>query len=176
MTCRRPSGSAATGSSGCWGRAASVCVYLALDDQLNRPVAIKVPHARLMPRPDEAAAYLAEARTVASLDHPNIVPVYDVGSSRAVSLLHRLEVHRRRRPGHAAQAVAALAVGGRGTGGDGGRGLALRPQARAGPSRHQARQHAAGQERQALRGRFRAGPARTGLRQGALLLRARRPT
>ena len=56
-------------------------VYLAHDDQLARPVAIKVPHARLVARPEVAEAYLAEARTVANLDHPNIVPVYDVGST-----------------------------------------------------------------------------------------------
>jgi serine/threonine protein kinase len=56
-------------------------VYLAHDDQLRRPVAVKVPHARLVAQAGEAEAYLAEARTVASLDHPNVVPVYDVGST-----------------------------------------------------------------------------------------------
>jgi serine/threonine protein kinase/formylglycine-generating enzyme required for sulfatase activity len=56
-------------------------VYLAHDEQLSRPVAIKVPHARLVSQPGEAAAYLTEARTVANLDHPNIVPVYDVGTT-----------------------------------------------------------------------------------------------
>jgi serine/threonine protein kinase len=56
-------------------------VFLARDDQLARPVAIKVPHARLVAEPDDAEAYLAEARTVANLDHPNIVPVHDVGST-----------------------------------------------------------------------------------------------
>ncbi|MEQ1906170.1 MAG: serine/threonine-protein kinase [Pirellulaceae bacterium] len=56
-------------------------VYLAFDDQLQRHVAIKVPHSRLISRPSDAEAYLSEARTVASLDHPHIVPVYDVGSS-----------------------------------------------------------------------------------------------
>ena len=56
-------------------------VYLGHDDQLDRPVAIKVPHARLVSRPEDAEAYLTEARTVASLDHPNIVPVHDVGST-----------------------------------------------------------------------------------------------
>src|SRR5450432_2040229 len=54
-------------------------VYLAHDDQLQRHVAIKVPHRKLMDRPEAAEAYLAEARTVAHLDHPNIVPVHDVG-------------------------------------------------------------------------------------------------
>jgi serine/threonine protein kinase/formylglycine-generating enzyme required for sulfatase activity len=56
-------------------------VYLAHDDQLNRPVAIKVPHGRLVAEAGDAEVYLAEARTVASLDHPNVVPVYDVGGN-----------------------------------------------------------------------------------------------
>ncbi len=56
-------------------------VYLAHDDQLQRLVAVKVPHRRLVSRPEDAEAYLTEARTVANLDHPNIVPVYDVGST-----------------------------------------------------------------------------------------------
>ncbi len=57
-------------------------VYLAHDDQLDRPVAVKVPHARLISKPEDAEAYLAEARTVANLDHPHIVPVYDVGRTK----------------------------------------------------------------------------------------------
>jgi serine/threonine protein kinase len=58
-------------------------VYLAHDDRLSRSVAIKVPHRNLVARPEDAEAYLAEARTVASLDHPHIVPVYDVGGTEA---------------------------------------------------------------------------------------------
>lgn len=56
-------------------------VYLARDEQLDRPVAIKVPHALLVVQTTDAEAYLTEARTVANLDHPNIVPVLDVGST-----------------------------------------------------------------------------------------------
>src|SRR5215475_1223260 len=56
-------------------------VYLAHDEQLHRLVAIKVPHRNLISRPEDAKAYLAEARIVANLDHPNIVPVHDVGST-----------------------------------------------------------------------------------------------
>ena len=56
-------------------------VYLAHDDQLQRLVAIKVPYTRLVGRATDADAYLAEARTVANLDHVHIVPVYDVGST-----------------------------------------------------------------------------------------------
>jgi len=56
-------------------------VYRAHDDQLQRLVAIKVPHKRLVAQSTDAQAYLTEARTVANLDHPNIVPVHDVGST-----------------------------------------------------------------------------------------------
>ncbi len=56
-------------------------VYLAHDDQLSRPVAIKVPHRELVDLLEDAAIYLTEARTVANLDHSHIVPVFDVGST-----------------------------------------------------------------------------------------------
>jgi serine/threonine protein kinase len=56
-------------------------VYLAHDDQLQRLVAIKVPYGHLVAQATDAEAYLTEARTVANLDHPNIVPVHDVGST-----------------------------------------------------------------------------------------------
>src|ERR1700693_4920269 len=56
-------------------------VYLAHDEQLNRPVAVKVPHPNLVARPEDADLHLAEARTVANLEHSHIVPVYDVGNT-----------------------------------------------------------------------------------------------
>ena len=56
-------------------------VYLARDEQLSRPVAVKVPHPERVARPEDAEPYLAEARTVANLEHPHIVPVYDVGGT-----------------------------------------------------------------------------------------------
>lgn len=54
-------------------------VYLARDDDLDRAVAIKVPNRQQIDNSEDMAAYLAEARTLASLDHPGIVPVHDVG-------------------------------------------------------------------------------------------------
>jgi eukaryotic-like serine/threonine-protein kinase len=56
-------------------------VYLAQDEKLQRLVAIKVPHAHLVAGTTDAEDYLTEARTVANLDHPHIVPVHDVGST-----------------------------------------------------------------------------------------------
>ncbi len=63
------------------GKGSFGMVYLAHDETLDRSVAIKVPHPHLVTNADQAEEYLTEARTVANLDHPNIVPVYDVGSS-----------------------------------------------------------------------------------------------
>ncbi len=56
-------------------------VYLAHDEQLQRRVAIKVPHRDRVSRPEHAEAYLAEARMLAALNHPHIVRVYDVGGT-----------------------------------------------------------------------------------------------
>jgi serine/threonine protein kinase len=54
-------------------------VFLAHDDDLDRPVAIKVPNPERVSHPEDVKAFLVEARIVAKLDHPNIVPVFDVG-------------------------------------------------------------------------------------------------
>ena len=76
-----PRTSAVTASSESWAKAGLGLVYLAHDDQLQRHVAIKVPHRELTSQPADAEAYLAEARMLAHLDHPHIVPVHDVGST-----------------------------------------------------------------------------------------------
>ena len=54
-------------------------VYLAHDDDLDRPVAVKVPNPERISQPEDVEAFLVEARVVANLDHPHIVPVFDVG-------------------------------------------------------------------------------------------------
>ncbi len=57
-------------------------VCLAHDEQLNRPVTAKLLHTNLIPQPADAEAYLAEARVVAKLDHPHVVPVHDAGHGK----------------------------------------------------------------------------------------------
>jgi|GEM_PF-1880875 len=52
-------------------------VWKALDIELDRPVAIKVPKPTRRLAPDEIDQLLNEARRVARLRHPGIVPVYD---------------------------------------------------------------------------------------------------
>jgi serine/threonine protein kinase/formylglycine-generating enzyme required for sulfatase activity/tetratricopeptide (TPR) repeat protein len=54
-------------------------VFLAHDDDLKRPVAIKLPNPERVTRPEDLEAYLTEARFLARLDHPHIVPVHEVG-------------------------------------------------------------------------------------------------
>lgn len=66
---------------GVLGRGGFGLVFLAHDQRLQRRVVIKVPHQALTSGPPIAEKYLVEARTLASLDHPHIVPVWHVGST-----------------------------------------------------------------------------------------------
>jgi serine/threonine-protein kinase len=54
-------------------------VFLALDPALGRQVAIKVLNADLLGNEAMRARFLAEARTVAALNHPSIVTLYEAG-------------------------------------------------------------------------------------------------
>jgi eukaryotic-like serine/threonine-protein kinase len=55
------------------------CVYRARDPRLDRDVALKVLRHETMGDPDRRARFVAEARAVSALNHPNIVTVHDVG-------------------------------------------------------------------------------------------------
>ena len=60
-------------------------VYLMQDTRVNRQVAIKVIRSESTPYPGSTAAkeaarlFQREARAIAALDHPNILPLYDFG-------------------------------------------------------------------------------------------------
>jgi formylglycine-generating enzyme required for sulfatase activity len=54
-------------------------VYRGFDEDLRRDVAIKVPHPDRIRSAAAVNAYLTEGRMLADLDHPGIVPIYDVG-------------------------------------------------------------------------------------------------
>lgn len=66
-------------------RGGQACVYLAQQLQLDRKVALKVlsspPTASLQEQRQFQQRFLKEARTLASLNHPNIVTVFDYGHS-----------------------------------------------------------------------------------------------
>jgi hypothetical protein len=54
-------------------------VYLARDETLDRPVAVKVMHREMSEQPDQLQRFRQEARAVAKLSHPNVVAVIDAG-------------------------------------------------------------------------------------------------
>ncbi len=58
-------------------------VYLALQTSLDREVALKVMAPALASDPTFSKRFMQEARMLASLAHPNIVQVYDVGVTQA---------------------------------------------------------------------------------------------
>ncbi len=66
------------------GRGAQGIVYLAVDPRLDRQVAIKTLRAGSAAQNDKL---LREAKTVSHLQHPNIIPLYDLGSAEGAPYL-----------------------------------------------------------------------------------------
>ncbi len=56
-------------------------VYRAIDTTLGREVALKVLHPQLMVDESFVERFKKEARTLATLEHPNIVTIYDLGET-----------------------------------------------------------------------------------------------
>ena len=54
-------------------------VYRARDTRLDRTVAIKVLASKVVDDPDRRQRFEREARTIASLNHPNICTLFDIG-------------------------------------------------------------------------------------------------
>ena len=62
-------------------------VYRARDVRLERPVAVKVVAATAWTEPSARDRFVREARTISSLEHPNICPIFDVGDSDGMPYL-----------------------------------------------------------------------------------------
>jgi serine/threonine protein kinase len=62
-------------------------VYLAEDTQRGRRVALKVPHLTATDGPTAVQRFYREARAAATLGHPNLCAVYDVGSHDGIPYL-----------------------------------------------------------------------------------------
>ncbi|MGV9326284.1 Stk1 family PASTA domain-containing Ser/Thr kinase [Streptosporangium sandarakinum] len=61
-------------------RGGMATVYLAMDIRLDRTVAVKVMHRSLAEDPSFVRRFIGEAKSVASLSHPNVVHVFDQGT------------------------------------------------------------------------------------------------
>jgi eukaryotic-like serine/threonine-protein kinase len=66
------------------GRGGMATVYRAVQKNLNRVVALKIIHQNLVHDTEFISRFIREAQLSASLSHPNIVTVYDVGSVGSV--------------------------------------------------------------------------------------------
>src|SRR6186997_979528 len=61
------------------GKGGMGVVYRATDIRLDRPVALKVVAAEYAQDEAFAARFKRESRLAASLDHPNVIPIYHAG-------------------------------------------------------------------------------------------------
>jgi serine/threonine protein kinase len=93
-------------------------VYRGRDDELQRDVAIKVPHRHRVASAEDLEAYLAEARILAGLRHPGLVPVHDLGRTEdglcyvVYEFIEGCDLRARLKEGRLAFALAAeLAAG-----------------------------------------------------------------
>ena len=124
------------------GQGGMATIYRARDNQLERDVAVKVLRPEYGADPDFIDRFRQEAQSAASLNHPNVVAVYDYGTDPAGPFIvmelvdgeDLATIVRRTR-------AAAAAPGRRAPRRPGGPGARRRPRARHRPPRHQARQH-----------------------------------
>jgi serine/threonine protein kinase/formylglycine-generating enzyme required for sulfatase activity len=69
------------------GRGGMGAVYLARDSQLDRLVALKVPHREVAQNPEVRERFLREARAAAKFHHPNFCPIFDIGEVDGIPYL-----------------------------------------------------------------------------------------
>ena len=72
------------------GKGGMATVYLAHQNALDREVAVKVLGADRAPSEDLIKRFENETRTIARLDHPHIVSIYDVGRASSGHLYYTL--------------------------------------------------------------------------------------
>jgi len=75
------------------GRGGMGTVYLAHDAQLDREVALKIPHFRPHAHPRLVERFYREARVAATIEHPNLCRVYDVGEIDGLPYLSMALIH-----------------------------------------------------------------------------------
>ena len=66
-------------------------VYTARQTSIDRQVAVKMLKSKTSQNLDQRHKFLAEAVVTGELDHPNIVPIYDVGSNNSGALFYSMK-------------------------------------------------------------------------------------
>ena len=61
------------------GKGGMAAVYLAIQESLGRPVALKVLNPSFSDTPEFSERFLNEGRILAALNHPNIITIHDIG-------------------------------------------------------------------------------------------------
>lgn len=79
--------------TGLLARGGMATVYRALDERLERPVAVKVMHRGLADDPDFVARFTREARSAARLSAPEVVAVYDQGRDEQTGAAYLVMEH-----------------------------------------------------------------------------------
>ena len=101
-------------------------VFVALDEELHREVALKEIQERFADHPDSRARFLREAEITGNLEHPGVVPVYGLGAyadgrpyyamrfirgermQEAIERFHKADEDPRRDPGERSLALREL--------------------------------------------------------------------
>ena len=102
------------------GRGGNGIVFQAIDEQLNRNVALKIPHVDSALSGSSRQRFEREARATAILSHPSIVAIYEFGHDRGlyyiasqyiqgINLARWIESHGRPTPIQSATVVSKLA-------------------------------------------------------------------
>lgn len=68
-------------------------VFRAFDRQLNREVALKTPLATLAQSPGEMERFLKEARAAATINHPNVCQIHEVGDHQGRPYIVMAYIH-----------------------------------------------------------------------------------
>lgn len=76
------------------GRGGMATVYLAIQESLDRPVVLKIlDQLQSDKAEDMAERFIAEGRILASLNHPNIITIYDIGIANHLLYISMEYVH-----------------------------------------------------------------------------------
>ncbi|HRH40970.1 MAG TPA: protein kinase [Pyrinomonadaceae bacterium] len=62
-------------------------IYLALDTRLNRDVAIKILPVKWLENDSAVERFMREARAISTLNHPNILTIYDIGEHQNIKFI-----------------------------------------------------------------------------------------